>query len=132
MSQSPYSPKSILLRNTTTVVGNNVTGVVSEVFGITDPIHLRVDTRVSALVLDSATSTLKFQVSSDNGATWVDTKTANVTSTGLYTIKFLAEAAADQTYLPLPNLGRFVITNGDGAGDLTSATVDLILVFQKA
>lgn len=48
------------------------------------------------------------------GSTWQDAKTVAITATGRFYIKLNIEVAGDQTYLPLLNKGRLVITSGSG------------------
>lgn len=56
---------------------------------------------------------------------WVDSKTAAITVAGRVYIKLNVEVAGDQTYLPLLNKGRVVISTG--AGDAVTVTAVNIL-----
>lgn len=58
---------------------------------------------------------------------YVDSKTVSITADGNYYIKLLAAAAADQTYFPLLNTARVVITTG--AGD--AVTISKVQVLQE-
>lgn len=55
---------------------------------------------------------------------YVDSKTATISSNGTVYIKLLAENSSDQTYLPLLNKGRIVLTTGTG----DTATIDSVLI----
>lgn len=54
------------------------------------------------------------------GSDWVDSKTVAVSATGNFYIKLLPTVAGDQTFLPLLNKGRVVLTTG--AGDTAAVT----------
>lgn len=59
------------------------------------------------------------------GGDWVDSKTVAIVSTAPAYIKLNVEVTADQTFLPLLNKGRVVITTG--AGDsVTISEVDVL------
>lgn len=74
----------------------------------------------------AAAITAKLQTSVDGGTTWVDSKTVAVTTNGVFYIKLLSDLAGDQTYLPLLNTARVVLTTG--AGD--TATIDWVYSVQ--
>lgn len=58
------------------------------------------------------------------GSDWVDAKTAAVAADGNFYIKLQTTVAADQTFLPLLNKGRIVVTTGAGdAVTITSVSV---------
>jgi hypothetical protein len=76
--------------------------------------------KVSAVTV-AAAITAKLQTAI--GDDWVDSKTVTVTADGSFYIKILA----DNTYMPLLNKGRLVITTG--AGD--TATIDSVEVLQE-
>lgn len=61
------------------------------------------------------------------GSDWVDSKTVSVTASGNFYIKLQTAVAGDQTFLPLLNKCRLVLTTG--AGD--AATVDSVYVLQE-
>lgn len=61
------------------------------------------------------------------GSDWVDSKTVSITAAGNFYIKLNVEVAGDQTFLPLLNKGRIVITSTN-AGD--AATIDAIYKLQ--
>lgn len=58
---------------------------------------------------------------------FVDSKTVAIAANGNVYIKLLAEAAGDQTFLPLLRSGRIVITTGVGS----AVTIDSIQVVQE-
>ncbi len=74
-------------------------------------------------VVGAITAKLQSAISSD----WVDSKTVSISGNGAFYIKLLADAAGDQTYLPLLNKARIVVTTTN-AGD--ALTVDSIEVLQ--
>lgn len=61
------------------------------------------------------------------GGDWVDSKTATISGNGNFYIKLAVENSSDQTYLPLLNKARIVITTTN-AGD--AVTVSSIMVLQ--
>lgn len=78
----------------------------------------------SVTVVGSITAKLQTAVGSD----WEDSKTVVISADGVFYIKLLGAKAADQTYLPLLNKGRIVITNTN-AGD--TATIDSVEILQQ-
>jgi len=78
---------------------------------------------VVAITASSVTGTvdLKLQSSVVSGE-WVDAKSTTISAAGTVYIKLLAEAAGDQTYLPLLNKARIVATTGAGE-DITVSSV---------
>lgn len=80
---------------------------------------------VASSVTVSAGITAKLQ--SAIGSDWQDSKTAVISANGIVYIKLNAETAGDQTFLPLLNKGRVVITTG--AGD--AVTIDSINILQE-
>lgn len=62
------------------------------------------------------------------GSDWVDSKTVTVSANGNFYIKLNVEVTADQTFLPLLNQGRVVLTTTN-AGDAVS--IDAINVLQE-
>lgn len=78
-------------------------------------------TASAAVVGAGITAKLQTAIGSD----WVDSKTVAITTAGTYYIKLLAEASGDQTYLPLLNLGRVVLTTGAGSS-VTVSKVELL------
>lgn len=75
-------------------------------------------------VVGSITAKLQTAIGPD----WVDSKTATIAAVGSVYIKLQTTLAGDQTFLPLLNKGRVVITTTN-AGDL--ATIDSIEVLQE-
>lgn len=89
---------------------------------------LKVKITTSA-VTQVGTVTLKFQTA--NGSDWVDTKSATITASGITYIKFLAADASDQTYMPLLNKGRIVLTMTNAGDSVSIASADSIQVLQE-
>jgi hypothetical protein len=75
-------------------------------------------------VVGSITAKLQTAIGTD----WVDSKTVAITGNGSFYIKLLAEAAGDQSFLPLLNRGRLVITTTN-AGDM--ATIAAVFRLQE-
>lgn len=61
------------------------------------------------------------------GDTWEDSKTVSITGNGRFYIKVNAEVTSDQTYLPLLNQGRIVLTTASGA----TAKITAINILQE-
>lgn len=80
--------------------------------------------KVSAVTVGTAI-TAKLQTAI--GADWVDSKTVAVSATGDFYIKLLPTVSGDQTFLPLLNKGRVVLTTGSG----DTATVDSVNILQE-
>lgn len=59
---------------------------------------------------------------------WVDSKTVVITASGNFYIKLQTTVAADQTFLPLLNQGRLVLTTTN-AGD--AVTIDAVNVLEQ-
>jgi len=90
-------------------------------------LHMVIDVRLTGVTVAGAI-TITHQDSYDNFVNSINTKkTATVSGNGIVTIKYLAEAAADQTYLPLRQQHRLVITSTN-AGD--AATIAEVMVSQ--
>lgn len=81
----------------------------------------------TSTVTQVGTLTLTLQTSMDS-TNWVASKTATFTAAGYTYIKIQQAASADQTYTPLLNTGRIVLTMTD-AGD--RATIDSVEVLQE-
>lgn len=97
---------------------------VSKEFPVTagGAIHMAIKIVASAATV-AAGITAKLQTAI--GSDWVDSKTVAVTAAGNFYIKLNVEVAGDQTFLPLLNKGRIVITSG--AGDsVTISEVDVL------
>lgn len=115
------------------VLGPSFSGVVtnepiSDRFGVTSggATTMRVDIDVSG-VTQIGIITISLQDSSD-GSTWETKKaSAAITADGQATISLLPQLAGDQTYLPLRQHARLVLTTTT-AGD--AATIDQIRVSQ--
>jgi hypothetical protein len=114
-----YTSRSQLLQATSQAVAASQTNqVVSEVFTLTsaDASRFRAD-----LTAESTTGTVTVMLqSSHDGTTWIDGKDVSVAD-GTVTVNYLPEVAGDQTYLPLPPLGRFAVTTAGASGTTISA-----------
>lgn len=110
------------------VVGASQSNIpISKEYRITSWGSLRQQIAVKASAVTVAAGiTAKLQTSIDGGTTWVDSKTVAVSANGVFYIKLLETVAGDQTYLPLLNTARVVLTTG--AGD--TATVDWVYSVQ--
>lgn len=109
------------------VVGASQTNLpISVEFPITagGALHFVLALDVTAVTVATAI-TAKLQTAI--GSTWQDSKTVSVTADGRFYIKLNVEVAGDQTFLPLLNKGRLVLTTG--AGD--TATISAINVLQE-
>lgn len=89
--------------------------------GATQALVLKI---VTASVTNVGTQTLKLQTAI--GSDWVDSKTAVFTAAGASYIKLLAEASGDQTYLPLLNKGRVVLTQTNAGDVVTIVSCELL------
>lgn len=115
--------------NPTQVVGASATNSpVSKEYRVTfsGSIYHVIAAKFSSVTVGTGI-TAKLQTSPDGGTTWVDSKTVAVTTNGYAYIKLAINIAGDQTYLPLLNVARIVLTTG--AGD--TATVDAIYSYQE-
>lgn len=73
-------------------------------------------------VVGSVTAKLQTAIGSD----WVDSKTVAITADGNFYIKLNVEVAGDQTYLPLLNQGRVVITTTNAGDAVTISDVQVL------
>lgn len=73
-------------------------------------------------VVGAVTAMLQTAIGSD----WQDSKTVTISADGIYYIKLLAERTADQTFLPLLNKGRVVVTTTNAGDAVTIASVDVL------
>lgn len=73
-------------------------------------------------VVGAITAKLQTAIGSD----WVDSKTVSITATGSFYIKILSEAAADQSFLPLLNKGRVVVSSTNAGDVYTVASVEVL------
>lgn len=80
-------------------------------------------TATGVTVAGSITAKLQTAIGSD----WVDSKTVAITADGSVYLKLNIQVAADQTFLPLLNKGRIVLTTTN-AGD--AATVSSVKILQ--
>lgn len=123
-----WSAKDVTLA-TGQVVGASQTDAVisiSDGYAITanGALNCVVKVKLSSVTVGTAiTAKLQTAIGSD----WVDSKTASVSGNGAVYIKLQTAASGDQTYLPLLNKGRVVLTTGSG----DTATVDSVEVLQE-
>jgi hypothetical protein len=109
----------------TPILGIVTNRVVSKEYPITSDGALHCVIKIVAsgvTVVGSITAKLQTAI----GADWVDSKTVAIAANGNVYIKLLAEAAADQTYLPLLNKGRIVITTTNASDAVSVDEVDLL------
>lgn len=109
-----------------TVGASQSNSVLSKEYAVTarGALHHVVAIDVSAATVATGI-TAKLQ--SAIGSTWQDSKTVAITTTGRVYIKLNVEVTGDQTFLPLLNKARIVVTTG--AGD--SVTVSAVQVLQE-
>lgn len=111
-------------------LGNPVSGVatnqvVSKAYPITanGALH-HVVKLVASGVTVVGTITAKLQTAIGND--WVDSKTVAINANGNFYIKLNVEVAGDQTFLPLLNQGRIVITTTNAGDAATIAEIDVL------
>lgn len=111
-------------------VGASATNtVVSRVFPISGRGALNCVIKLTAGSVTSSTGiTAKLQTSTGYSATFVDSKTVTITGNGDFYIKLQTANSSDQTYLPLLNQGRLVVSSGSG----DAATITLVEVVQES
>ena len=95
---------------------------VSNEFAITNPTRLLAYITASGVTVTTAISAI-LQTKSGS-ASWQDSKPVSITTNGTFTIKLLDTIAGDQTYLPLGQRCRLVITTGTG----DAVTVDAVTI----
>lgn len=76
----------------------------------------------AATVAGSITAKLQTAIGND----WVDSKTVAITASGSFYIKLNVEVTADQTFLPLLNKGRVVVTNTNAGDTSTITSVEIL------
>lgn len=76
----------------------------------------------SVTVVGSITAKLQTAISND----WVDSKTVTISANGDFYIKLNIEVAGDQTFLPLLNAGRVVVTTTNAGDAVTIDSVDIL------
>lgn len=79
---------------------------------------------VTTGVTQVGTLTLKLQTAIGND--WVDSKSTTFTAAGNSYIKLQTTAAGDQTYLPLLNKGRIVLTTTNASDIATISSVQVL------
>lgn len=123
-----WSAKDVTLNSADaqTVGASQTNTVISSEFPITagGALNCVVKLKFSSVTV-AAGITAKLQTAI--GSDWVDSKTAAVSATGAFYIKLQTNLAGDQTFLPLLNKGRLVLTTG--AGD--TATVTSVEILQE-
>lgn len=123
-----YSPSDDLkLQGQSAVTGVVTNRVISKEHSVTGQgsQHFVVKVKVSS-VTNVGTQTLKLQTAL--GSDWVDSKSATFTAASDVYIKLMAEVAGDQTYLPLLNRVRMVLSQTN-AGDIV--TIDSVEFLQE-
>lgn len=125
-----WSAKSLSLGPTASgsgVVTNRVVTQSEEGFPITagGATHFVAKIVASGVtVVGTVTAKLQTAIGDD----WQDSKTVAISANGIFYIKLNVEVAGDQTFLPLLNKGRIVVTTTN-AGD--AYTVDSVDVLQE-
>lgn len=74
----------------------------------------------------TAVGTLTLKLQSALGNDWVDAKTTTISSAGSVYIKLNVEVAGDQTFLPLLNKGRIVLTTTNAGDSLALTSVEIL------
>lgn len=112
--------------STVSALGASLTdSPISEAFPINQNAACRafvVKIKVSGVTVGGGI-TAKLQTGIDGE--FVDSKTVSISGNGNFYIKLLAAAAGDQTYFPLLNTGRVVITTGAGSA-ITVSKVQIL------
>lgn len=122
-----WSGSDYQLADTQSIAASQTNQVISKEFPISagGSKNIVIKIKVSAATV-AAAITAKLQTALNGD--WVDSKTVSITAgANDFYIKLNVQTAGDQTYLPLLNKGRLVITTG--AGD--SATLGAISVLQE-
>lgn len=74
----------------------------------------------------TAVGTLTLKLQSALGNDWVDAKTTTISSAGSVYIRLNIEVAGDQTFLPLLNKGRIVLTTTNAGDSLALTSVEIL------
>lgn len=119
-----WSAKSVI-SNSSVVIGASQSNVpVTLEFPVSAGGALHFVAKISAAsVTVGAGITAKLQTAINGD--WEDSKTVSITGNGNFYIKLLAEAAGDQTYLPLLNKCRVVVTTTAGSAITVTAVDEL-------
>lgn len=122
-NRSIQKPIVLAPGQTSIVTGASASDVViSKPFVLLDGLSLRVDVRHTAV---TGTCTLKLQVSAgpdidiDGVLLWTDAKTSTLTvgaGVAYSSLTLLPQVAADQQYLPLPQVARIVLSTAAASG----------------
>lgn len=121
-----WAAANYVIGSSKTVGATETNTVVSQEWPITAGGSLNCVIKIVCSGVTAATGiTAKLQTAI--GSDWVDSKTASVSGNGNVYIKLQTALAGDQTYLPLLNKGRIVVTTG--AGD--AVTVSGVHVLQE-
>jgi hypothetical protein len=122
-NRSIQKPLALAPGQTEITVGASVTGqVISKPFALVDGLNLRIDLRHAAV---TGTCTVTLQVSPgpdvdiDGALQWQDAKAATLTvgaPLAYSNLTLLATRDADKPYLPLPQIGRLLITTAGASG----------------
>lgn len=120
-----YSADNVVISPSPVVGASQTNSVVTRAYPITaggSLHHVVVIDATGVTVTTAITAKLQTSV----GTIWADSKTVAITATGRFYIKLSAETSADQTYLPLLNNGRVVVTTGTG----DTATITAVNILQ--
>lgn len=99
--------------------------VISSVYPITagGALNQVIKIKTSAATV-VGTITVKLQTAI--GDDWVDSKTTTIAAAGSVYIKLNIEVVADQTFLPLLNQGRIVLTTTNAGDSVTLSSIEVL------
>jgi hypothetical protein len=108
----------------TTVSGVQTNAVVSKEFPISagGALNMAIKLAATATVVGSITAKLQTAIGDD----WVDAKTVAISATGNFYLKLNIEVAGDQTYLPLLNKGRLVVSNTNAGDSVSFSSISVL------
>jgi hypothetical protein len=122
-----YKPDSVLLNEVSQVLGASVTAqAVTIPFRISHSGSLNILIGVKcASVTAGAGITAKLQSSlwGNSQSDWIDGNSVSVTGNGWFYIRMNVQTSADQSKLPLGDVGQVVVTTGAGSAVTVSAVV---------
>lgn len=121
-----WTPIDVTLANEQVIAASQTNAPISKPFSITagGSRNMVVAIKASA-VTAGAGITAKLQ--SGIRSTFFDSKTGAITTNGWIFIKLNVEVTADQTFLPLLDVGQVVLTTGAGS----TATIDVVAILQE-
>lgn len=120
-----WSTRNAIVSPSVAIAGVVTNRVVSVEYPVTagGALHKVIKLAASGVtVVGGITAKLQTAISND----WVDSKTVSITADGNFYIKLNVEVAGDQTYLPLLNKARVVITTTNAGDQVTLSAVDVL------